>query len=1082
MPTPSTTQTNASNSERVGSAAVTGDRSGCRKMTSATGGSTPVTFSCWNVRGWYGDCNSAKRAIVVDECLKKGVAACGVTELKGSDLSDSSNVRYCDFSGTQMRLISTRHCGIIIDTKILHLISAGSACGGRAVWARISVSKTLSLLLISVYAWTAKDVGKSEKLYEELSDLISAQRLSKIIMLGDFNARTGVDDANGCLGKYRFGTKNPNTEHLLEFATREQFAITPSFFSMKWSRRSTWWHASSRKWFEIDYVLVPKTMLSSVCSYYADNRAVKISDHKPVYCVIKLRLYRKQRQPKEPLARIRCSDTALEDVNRFQTALNHTRVLENTDVDEANKALTSTLNEAAKLLPGTKMQYQKSYLSQEFFAKADEARRSSGACRRRLRREAFRIERRDKRIWLHAACNQATEDFNRGRSFRFFDQLKGIIRGAAASRERIREDAHLIVNGNVITDPKLKCEAHAENLAKKFTSDCPIEPPLENVLHVACPPISTSPPSAEEVAKAISKCKCGKSSGTDNVSDDIIKLSGDCGVAMFVHVFRLVFEAMKMPSKWLEVSVTIVGKPGRDKSLLSSYRPISLIQCSLKLLEGVIADRLVDWWEGVIGYMQCGFLRSRQMAENIVALKALAAHASAQGRSCFVAYLDLQSAYDLVDRSILFSCLERKGCPQLLLEIIKAMYSGNNFFVKDRNCKSEPKLTSRGLLQGSRLSPALFNILLSCIFEDAKAKMDLAGIQCGAKRIMTTPRQITLEPTASSHGYNLRNRSASNQAPCTFTWPPYGNVVDFVFFWALMYADDICVIADTKAQLATMMTFIYDSFKSFRVVLNVEKSFWQSLGYDCDDRAPLLIRSSDSYCELSFCEKFVYLGSTIHSGKACTDDAPHLAARIAKAETRMWQLLPVLRSNQLSTSLKMKMIDAFVNPVALCGIEACCISSKMLKKLRGFEWRCLKRVGRVKYAEHITWQDLRLRCGATKKLEETALTRRSMFIGHLLRHPSLPASQALRCSYDCLTKNRKRRGRRFTVLHDIHKCCKSITADPNNRTAWKEAAMVASKAAVENADSKRFSCRSCGKKFKTKGWLEKHEKCHDLNL
>ena len=82
-----------------------------------------------------------------------------------------------------------------------------------------------------------------------------------------------------------------------------------------------------------------------------------------------------------------------------------------------------------------------------------------------------------------------------------------------------------------------------------------------------------------------------------------------------------------------------------------------------------------------------------------------------------VIFIDLKNAYDTVDHSILFNKLEKMKIGPRLIRILKALYSSARISV-DINDSSIN--VNRGVLQGSILSPFLFNLYINYLIEEIK--------------------------------------------------------------------------------------------------------------------------------------------------------------------------------------------------------------------------------------------------------------------------------------------------------------------------------------------------------------------------
>ena len=82
----------------------------------------------------------------------------------------------------------------------------------------------------------------------------------------------------------------------------------------------------------------------------------------------------------------------------------------------------------------------------------------------------------------------------------------------------------------------------------------------------------------------------------------------------------------------------------------------------------------------------------------------------------FLCFIDLQKAYDSVDRTFLWQVLARFGVPPQMVEVIRQFHDGMRSCVRnyDGRC-SEWFEVAQGLRQGCVLSPLLFNVFFAAI-------------------------------------------------------------------------------------------------------------------------------------------------------------------------------------------------------------------------------------------------------------------------------------------------------------------------------------------------------------------------------
>ena len=111
---------------------------------------------------------------------------------------------------------------------------------------------------------------------------------------------------------------------------------------------------------------------------------------------------------------------------------------------------------------------------------------------------------------------------------------------------------------------------------------------------------------------------------------------------------------------------------------------------------------------------QSGFTAGRSTVDAILALRLLAELHRAFNRPLHVAYIDVKSAFDSVDRSALWKVLQAEGMPPSLLQLIRNLHTGTNGYesVHTMACP-----TASGFRQGFILAPDLFCFAIYSLME-----------------------------------------------------------------------------------------------------------------------------------------------------------------------------------------------------------------------------------------------------------------------------------------------------------------------------------------------------------------------------
>lgn len=92
---------------------------------------------------------------------------------------------------------------------------------------------------------------------------------------------------------------------------------------------------------------------------------------------------------------------------------------------------------------------------------------------------------------------------------------------------------------------------------------------------------------------------------------------------LFVRMVNEIKSSGNIPQKMNTAHISVLIKPYKDPTLTSSYSPISLINCNLKIISKTLTNRL----ESVIFYLiysdQTGFIRWRHSTSNMRCLFSL---------------------------------------------------------------------------------------------------------------------------------------------------------------------------------------------------------------------------------------------------------------------------------------------------------------------------------------------------------------------------------------------------------------------------------------------------------------------------
>ncbi len=158
--------------------------------------------------------------------------------------------------------------------------------------------------------------------------------------------------------------------------------------------------------------------------------------------------------------------------------------------------------------------------------------------------------------------------------------------------------------------------------------------------------------------------------------------------------------------------ISLLLKKGKDPLDCSSYRPILLIPCDLKIYAKVFASRMEKVIHSLIKEDQTGFIKGRNASDNMRRLLHILDFADSHPTPCAVFSLDAEKAFDRLEWNYMWAVLQCFGFGEHFVSMIKTVYHSPAASVITGNIISLSFPLQRGTRQGCPLSPLLFCLSL----------------------------------------------------------------------------------------------------------------------------------------------------------------------------------------------------------------------------------------------------------------------------------------------------------------------------------------------------------------------------------
>lgn len=184
------------------------------------------------------------------------------------------------------------------------------------------------------------------------------------------------------------------------------------------------------------------------------------------------------------------------------------------------------------------------------------------------------------------------------------------------SKKQNQYPSSFYVENNICSDPQLIADSFASYFSSVFlpldhSSTLPIlDENLDLLGHLDLP-------DEKVVLKLIDKLPNKMSAGLDGIPCTVVKDCARCFGKPLTKIFRMCLSKGVFPSVWKNAKVCPVFKAG-DHTLVSNYRPISMISVFAKVFEMYIYDLLMPYFSSLISISQHGFCTGRSTVTNLL--------------------------------------------------------------------------------------------------------------------------------------------------------------------------------------------------------------------------------------------------------------------------------------------------------------------------------------------------------------------------------------------------------------------------------------------------------------------------------
>ena len=241
--------------------------------------------------------------------------------------------------------------------------------------------------------------------------------------------------------------------------------------------------------------------------------------------------------------------------------------------------------------------------------------------------------------------------------------------------------------------------------------------------------------SVTKTKKAIKNMKTNSAPGVDGIGAKFYKLAIDIVAEPLTRLFQISYDTGIVPEEWKESMITALYKNKGPRSSKSSYRPISLLLVSFKLMEKSMKFDLCSFFDANELWSPCqhAFRSRRSTLTCLLEATDQVEKWLDDPTTLYAAYisLDAMKAFDAVTFDKLGRSLADQGLPEKGIRWFLAGLSERRFRVKVGGAFSSFKSPGSGIQQGAILSPICWNLhmqTLQAIVHDIPGAQDMCKL------------------------------------------------------------------------------------------------------------------------------------------------------------------------------------------------------------------------------------------------------------------------------------------------------------------------------------------------------------------